>query len=142
MILLAALINFSSCGKKEDMLVIGVSQCSEDEWRNKMNKEILREALFYDNLDVEIRSANDDNQKQIDDIEYFISKDVDLLVVAPNQSEAVSPIIEKAYNMGIPVIVVDRSLNTDNYTAYIGADNYEIGKIAGEYIGGLLGSVK
>ena len=138
-ILLAALINFSSCGKKEDMLVIGVSQCSEDEWRNKMNKEIIREALFYDNLDVEIRSANDDSQKQIDDIEYFISKDVDLLVVAPNQSEAVSPIIEKAYNMGIPVIVVDRSLNTDNYTAYIGADNYEIGKIAGEYIGGLLG---
>lgn len=113
---------------------IGVSQCSEDEWRRQMNSEIHREALFYDGVDVEIRSAADDSRKQEEDIRYFMDKGVDLLVVAPNEAAALTSVVEEAFDRGIPVIVVDRKILSDKYTAYIGADNYEIGKAVGNYV--------
>ena len=124
----------SSCGQKEARYVIGVSQCSDDEWRTQMNKEIRREALFYPGVEVDIRSANDDNRKQTEDIERFIRRKVDLIVVAPNEAEAITPVIEKAYAKGIPVVLVDRRINSDQYTAYVGADNYEMGRQIGHYI--------
>ena len=99
-----------------------------------MNKEIRREALFYPGLEVSIRSASDDNRQQIADIEQFINEGVDLIVVAPNEAEAITPIVEKAYNKGIPVVLVDRRINSEQYTAYIGADNYEMGRQIGTYI--------
>jgi len=99
-----------------------------------MNNEILREAQFYNGIKVEIRTAKDNNQKQADDIHYFINKKVDLLIVAPNEAAPMTPIVEEAYNKGIPVIVVDRKILSDKYTAFIGADNYEIGKAVGNYI--------
>lgn len=99
-----------------------------------MNKEIRREALFYPGLEVSIRSASDDNRQQIADIERFINEGVDLIVVAPNEAEAITPIVEKAYNKGIPVVLVDRRINSEQYTAYIGADNYEMGRQIGTYI--------
>ena len=114
--------------------MIGVSQCSDDEWRTQMNKEIAREALFYPGVTVEIRSAHDDNQKQIADIEYFMDEGADLIVVAPNEAEAIAPVIEKAYARGIPVVLVDRKIDSDHYTAYIGADNYDMGHQIGTYI--------
>lgn len=99
-----------------------------------MNKEIRREALFYPGLEVSIRSASDNNRQQIADIEQFINEGVDLIVVAPNEAEAITPIVEKAYNKGIPVVLVDRRINSEQYTAYIGADNYEMGRQIGTYI--------
>ena len=121
-----------SCTQKHTRYRIGVSQCSDDEWRHKMNNEIVREALFYDGVEVEIRTAKDNNRNQIADIKYFIDKKVDLLIVAPN--EAITPVVEKAYRQGIPVVVIDRKILSDKYTAFVGADNYEIGKDVGQYI--------
>ena len=119
-----------SCTQKHTRYRIGVSQCSDDEWRHKMNNEIVREALFYDGVEVEIRTAKDNNRNQIADIKYFIDKKVDLLIVAPNEAAA----MEKAYRQGIPVVVIDRKILSDKYTAFVGADNYEIGKDVGQYI--------
>ena len=123
-----------SCTQKHTRYRIGVSQCSDDEWRHKMNNEIVREALFYDGVEVEIRTAKDNNRNQIADIKYFIDKKVDLLIVAPNEAAAITPYVEKAYRQGIPVVVIDRKILSDKYTAFVGADNYEIGKDVGQYI--------
>lgn len=124
----------SACTQKEEHFLIGVSQCSEDEWRTQMNKEIIREALFYPQAEVKIQTAKDDNRKQIEDIKQLIRDGVDLLVVAPNEAEAITPVIEEAFDAGIPVVLVDRKIHSSKYTAYVGADNYEIGKRAGAYI--------
>lgn len=123
-----------SCTQKHTRYRIGVSQCSDDEWRHKMNNEIVREALFYDGVEVEIRTAKDNNRNQIADIKYFIDKKVDLLIVAPNEAAAITPVVEKAYRQGIPVVVIDRKILSDKYTAFVGADNYEIGKDVRQYI--------
>ena len=124
-----------SCSRTEqEDYLIGVSQCSDDAWRQQLNNEIRRESNFYPGVHVEIRSADDDNEKQIEDIRYFIRKKVDLLVVAPNESGAVTEIIESAYSGGIPVILVDRSIDSEKYTAFIGADNRDIGRQVGEYL--------
>lgn len=123
-----------ACDRRKPEYIIGVSQCSNDEWRVQMNKEILREALFYPGVEVEIRQAQDDNQRQIKDIKEFIHQKVNLIIVAPNEAGAIAPVLEEAYEAGIPVVLVDRKIHSDKYTAYVGADNYEIGKKVGEYI--------
>lgn len=138
LIYLSALLLSAACTTETSGYFIGVSQCSDDEWRHKMNNEILREALFYQNVNIEIRTAKDNNQNQIEDIRYFIEKGVDLLIVAPNEAIPITPIVEEAYNKGIPVIVIDRKILSDKYTAFVGADNYEIGKTVGNYISTLL----
>ena len=89
-----------------------------------MNEEIMREALFYPNLKVEIRTVEDNNQEQIKDIEEFITNRVDLLVVSPNEAKAITPVVDKAYDNGIPVVLVDRKITSDKYTAFVGGDNY------------------
>lgn len=118
--------------------VIGVSQCSDDEWRDKLNVEIAQEAMFRGNIEVIFRKAYDDNQKQMEDIQFFIDKKVDLLIVSPNESAPVTPAVEKAFDHGIPVIVSDRKVLSEKYTAFVGPDNYEIGVLAGEFIAGQL----
>ena len=99
-----------------------------------MNDEILREAMFYDGVAVEIRSAGDDNRKQAEDVRYFMDKGVDLLIISANEAAPMTPVVEEAYQKGIPVILIDRKILSDKYTAYIGADNYEIGRAVGNYI--------
>lgn len=128
----------TSCSRHEVRFHIGVSQCSDDEWRHQMNNEMLREALFYDGVEVEIRTVKDDNAKQVKDIRHFIEAGVDLLIVAPNEAEPITPVVEEAYDRGIPVIVVDRRILSEKYTAYVGADNYEIGKAIGKYVANML----
>lgn len=124
----------SCSGSREDGCLIGVSQCSDDAWREQMNREIRREALFYPGVEVEIRSAYDDNARQIADIGYFTDRKVDLLVVAPNEAGPVSQAVEAAFAEGIPVILVDRTISSQKYTAFIGADNYDIGWQIGHYL--------
>lgn len=128
----------ASCGRHEPRFRIGISQCSDDEWRHQMNNEMLREALFYDGVEVDIRTVKDDNARQIEDIRNFIKEGVDLLVVAPNEAAPITPVVEEAFDRGIPVIVFDRKILSDKYTAYIGADNYEIGKAIGNYVVNML----
>lgn len=122
------------CTSGEKRYVIGVSQCSDDEWRTQMNQEIQREAFLHTGVSVDIRTAQDNTVQQIHDIEELVSKKVDLLVVSPNEAEALAPVIEKAYAKGIPVVLVDRKINSDKYTAFVGTDNFELGRIAGEYV--------
>lgn len=123
---------------KKARYTIGVSQCSDDLWRETMNNEMQREIGFHKDVNIIIRSAKDDTKKQIEDIEWLINQDVDILVISPNESTAFTPIIQKAYRSGIPVILVDRKIDTDDYTAYVGADNYQIGKEVGLYAAGIL----
>lgn len=129
---------FASCSRNTPRFRIGVSQCSDDEWRRQMNNEIIREARFYDDVQVEVRTARDDNARQEEDIRRFIKEGVDLLVVAPNEARSITPVVEEAYGKGIPVILVDRKISSDRYTAYIGADNRAIGREVAAYIGNLL----
>lgn len=123
---------------REPAYRIGVSQCSEDDWRMLMNEQIEREIMFHPEARVEIRSANDDSRKQTEDIEYFIDNDFDIIVAAPNEAEALTPVITKAYDSGIPVLIFDRDVNNDRYTAFQGADNAAIGKQAALYASRLL----
>ena len=128
---------FQSC-KEETKYRIGVSQCSNDDWRTKMNEEIQREIMFHPEATVEIRSADDSNEKQIADIRYFADNGFDIIIAAPNEADAITPVIEEVYDAGIPVIVFDRNINGDSYTAYQGVDNVGIGKSAADYARHLL----
>lgn len=124
----------TACHREKTLYKIGVSQCSQDEWREKQNDEMRREASFYEGVELEIRSVKDDNEQQIRDIRYFVESGMDLIIVSPNEAVAITPVVEEAYRKGIPIIVTDRKINSDQYTAYIGADNREIGRSAGEFV--------
>lgn len=125
----------TSCSYGDDeIFYVGVSQCSQDEWREKMNAEMQREAMLSHEISLEIRSANDDSSKQKEDIAYFIDKKVDLLIVSPNEAGEVTPAVDEAFDAGIPVVVVDRNVTGDKYTAFISADNVQIGYMQGQYV--------
>lgn len=112
---------------------IGVSQCSQDDWRAKMNDEINREIMFHEDAVAEIRSADDSNAKQIADIRYFVDNGFDIIIVSPNEAEALTPIIKEVYEKGIPVVIFDRNINGDTYTARIGVDDRGLGRSAAHY---------
>ena len=140
LMLLLMLPLFLSCGgSAKKQYVIGVSQCSEDVWREKLNEELRIAALYYNNVDLRIKSAYDDVKLQTEQINSFVDEGVDLLIVAPGQV-TISPAIDRAYEKGIPVIIFDRRTRSDKYTAYIGADNKEIGSSMAEYLAGALTS--
>lgn len=138
-VIIVSLLLTVSC-RKQEPLRIGVSQCSQDDWRAKMNDEIYREIMFHPEAEVEIRSADDSNKKQIADIRYFMDNDFDIIIAAPNEADAITPIIKEAYESGLPVIVFDRNINGNSYTSYQGVDNYEIGRSAAHYARHLLGA--
>ena len=125
---------------REKTYRIGVSQCSADDWRNKMNEEIMREMMFHPEATVEIRSADDSNEKQIADIRYFRDNGFDIILAAPNEANAITPVIKETYESGLPVVIFDRDINGDSYTAYIGVDNRAIGRSAAQYAGNLTGA--
>lgn len=112
---------------------IGISQCSQDDWRNKANDEVMREIMLHEDATVEIRSADDSNAKQIEDIRYFADNGFDIIIAAPNEAGAITPVIKEVYQKGIPVVIFDRDINGDSYTARITADNQAIGREAGKY---------
>ena len=132
LLVLFVLFSFVGCGQKKTYR-IGISQCSSDDWRNKMNDEVMREAILHDDVEVEIRSAHDDSKKQIADIEYFVNNNFDVIVIAPNEADALTPEVKKVYEKGIPVIIFDRNINDSSYTQRIGVDNIDLGKSAAEY---------
>lgn len=127
-----------SCKEKKKMYSIGVSQCSVDEWRDKMNMEMANEAELSQEIELTILSSNDDTEKQIADIRGLIEQKIDLLILTPNEAEPMTPIIENIYDSGIPVILVDRKISSDKYTAFIGANNYQIGTEVGRYAANIL----
>lgn len=128
----------SSCGSPH-RYTIGVAQCSEDSWRAKLNEELRTATYLYGNVDIRVVSADDNDTVQRAQIDRFIDEGVDLLIVSPNQMNSISEAVDRAYDSGIPVILLDRKTGSGKYTAFIGADNVEIGRSIGEFVATQLG---
>lgn len=128
------LLVLAGCNRNTKNYVIGVSQCSEDIWRDKLNDELLMETYQHKDVELLFASAKDNDKLQTEQIEKFIQRGVDLLIISPNQVHSITPVIDKAYDKGIPVILFDRKTDSQKYTAFIGADNVKVGKTIGEFI--------
>ena len=122
------------CTPQQPNYRIGVSQCLDDAWRQKMNQEMSRELLLHPEMTISTRIAYGSNVLQCAQIDSFISERVDLLIVSPNEAEEVKPAVTRAYRAGIPVIVADRRVTGDEWTAFIGGDNYKVGGLMAEWI--------
>ncbi|MEX2564311.1 MAG: substrate-binding domain-containing protein [Cyclobacteriaceae bacterium] len=126
-----------SCGrlKEESTFKIGFSQCvSNDAWRKTMEEEMSRELSFYPELSLIYKDAQGNSTLQIQQVRELVAEGIDLLIISPNESEPLTPIVEEVFQSGIPVIVVDRKISSNLFTTYIGGNNYEIGFTAGQYI--------
>ena len=124
-----------SAAEKKDKYVIGMSQCNLGEpWRVAMNDQIAMAAEKHPEFEVIFADAAQDNSKQIADIENFVQMGVDLIITSPNEATPLTNAVSAAYDAGIPVILLDRKIDGDKYTQFIGADNVDLGRSAGEYV--------
>ena len=123
----------ATCSGGKVQYRIGVSQCSEDIWRVKQNSELRMGAYLQGNVELRFAAAYDSDERQVQQIDSLVATGIDLLIVAPNQVQTISPAIDRAYDQGVPVIVFERKTNSQKYTAFISADNYEMGRVMGEY---------
>ena len=124
-----------SAAEKKDKYVIGMSQCNLGEpWRVAMNDQIAMAAEKHPEFEVIFADAAQDNSKQIADIENFVQMGVDLIITSPNEATPLTNAVSAAYDAGIPVILLDRKIDGDKYTQFIGADNVDMGRIAVEYV--------
>ncbi|MGO5115385.1 substrate-binding domain-containing protein [Candidatus Avoscillospira sp. LCP25S3_F1] len=122
-------------GTTEEKYIIGMSQCNLGEpWRVAMNNQIAAAAEEYPMFEVIYSDAAQDNSKQIADIQNFIQMGVDLIIASPNEAKPLTNVIKEAYDAGIPVILLDRKIEGDTYTQFIGADNVQIGYECGKYV--------
>lgn len=134
-VMMLFLLIFMSCsdGDKHEYR-IGVSQCSSGFWRQKQNNEMLRELLLQEGATMELRCADDNDDKQIADIQHFIDQKVDILIVSPHDTKELTDVIGKAYDAGIPVLLFDRIIDSDKYTAFVGGDNEGVGHLMAAYV--------
>ena len=139
---LLALFLVSSCGEKAPKYIIGVSQCSEDSWRAKLQDELIMATYFNEGVELRFTSAHDDSRLQEKQIDSLVNSGIDLLIVSPNQVDNLTEAIGKAYAKKIPVVLYDRKTNNEQFTAFMGADNYHIGEMLGQYLAGKLGIVE
>ena len=140
-VLIMLLLSVTSCTNKKHPIKyrIGFSQCTiHDVWRQSMLKEMERELSFHPEVSFILKEANLNSALQVKQIKELIDDNIDLLIVTPNEAAPITPILNDAYNKGIPVIIVDRNILSKNYSAFIGADNYKIGLDAGAYASNLL----
>lgn len=128
------------CGKaKSAKHLVGFSQCNLGEpWRVAMNAQVAERAKDFPDIEIAYADAQQDNAKQVADVENFLRQKIDLLMISPNEAKPLTPIVRKVFEAGIPVIILDRAIEGDTYTTFVGADNKEIGKAAGEYVAKLL----
>ena len=103
-----------------------------------MLEGMKRELAFNDNIQFIYKNADGNSKRQIQQVKELLGQNIDLLIISPNEAEPLTPIVNEVYTGGIPVIVVDRKISSSFYTAYVGADNYEVGNLAGEYTANLL----
>lgn len=132
---------FFSCINEEEnkkKFVIGFSQCTSDPWREAVLLEMQIEISNYKNAELVVYNAMDNNNRQISQIRRLISQDVDVLIISPNEAVPITDVAVEAYNKGIPTIIHDRKIQSDEYTVSIGANNYNIGSVIGEYINEIL----
>jgi len=139
-IILLVVTTTYSCNeaKKKSAYTIGFSQCvGSDLWRKTMLEEMETELSLHPGVDFIYTNAENNSNKQIAQVRKMLNDGIDLLIISPNEARPLTPIVEEAYNKGVPVIVIDRKTASTLYTAYVGADNYELGKMAGQYIGSI-----
>ena len=129
-----SLLCLLACNSQPTKFRIGVSQCSEDIWRDKLNSELRMAAYAHEGVDLLFASADDSDERQVQQIDSFLDVGIDLLVVAPNQVGTISPAIDRAYDRGVPVIVYERKTDSRHFTAYMGADNRLMGRQMGEFV--------
>ncbi|WP_207423316.1 response regulator [Desertivirga brevis] len=127
------------CKKRQEIrYTVGFSQCTGDnDWRKKMMEDVKMELSFHPEVDLVFHDAKGSSTTQVNQIEELISQKPDLLIISPNETEPLTPVVEAAFKKGIPVIILDRRIASDHYTAFVGGDNFQIGKIAGKYLGTL-----
>jgi ribose transport system substrate-binding protein len=125
-----------ACGSRQPARrLVGFSQCNLGEpWRVAMNADVAGRAREFPDLEIVFADAQQDNAKQVADVENFLRQRVDLLMISPNEAKPLTPVVDRVFRSGIPVIVIDRGVEGDGFTTFIGADNYEIGREAGEHI--------
>lgn len=130
-----AILLFTACQRQvEKPFVIGVSQCSDDAWRQRMNKELETELIFHPDLILHIRQAKASSAIQCAQIDSFIAEKIDLLIVSPNEAVEVQPAVARAYRAGIPVVIADRRVSGGEWTAFVGGDNQQVGRELGKWI--------
>jgi ribose transport system substrate-binding protein len=118
----------------KDSYLIGMSQANKGEpWRQAMNDQIAAAAAAHPELEVVFADAAQNNAKQVADVENFLQQGIDLLIISPNEAAPLTDVVAKVCAAGVPVIVLDRKVNGDQFTMWIGADNVEIGRRAGQY---------
>ena len=130
-------IFYCSCmdAEKRDIIRVGFSQCiSDHEWRKAMNHSMEVEASLQSNVELTIFSSNYNTDKQIEDINQMIDEGYDAIIVSPLEPNSIVPVIERAYDAGIPVVLIDRKVNTDKFSTYVGGNNLEVGRDVGNYI--------
>ncbi len=132
------IVLLSACSGGSKSYVVGVSQCSEDSWREKMNLELRSAAYAKGNVRIRFATASDNSELQKHQIEEFVQEGVDLLIVAPNQANSISSALDEAYDKGVHVMLVDRQNNSQKFTAFVGADNREIGRAMGHHLAKLM----
>jgi signal transduction histidine kinase/DNA-binding response OmpR family regulator/ABC-type xylose transport system substrate-binding protein len=134
-------IIFQGCSskKKSPEYLIGFSQCTgADLWRKTMSTEMKMELSLHPGAKLIYTDADGSSATQVEQVKWMLKQNIDLLIISPNEAQPLTPVVELAYNKGIPVIVIDRKTASNAYTAYVGADNFQIGKTAGAYVGGAL----
>ncbi len=135
-LLVIGLVSCEKYSDKSSKIKIGFSQSisEDDTWRKSMDNSMKVEASLHPEIDLSIYNANSSSKKQISDIENMIDNNMDVIIIAPLGNDSITSVIDKAFKKGIPIIILDRKVNTSNYTTFIGSDNVEVGKIAGKYI--------
>lgn len=133
----ALLLALTGCTSRQPHYRIGMSQCFDDEWRQKMNDEMDCEILLHSDMSLTRRIAYGSNALQCAQIDSFITEKIDVLIVSPNDPEAVRPAIARAYRAGIPVVIADRRIEGDEWTAFVGGDNYNVGRLMAQWVCGI-----
>ncbi|WP_116206755.1 substrate-binding domain-containing protein [Amycolatopsis circi] len=113
---------------------IGMSQANLAEpYRVRMDDDIRKAAAGVPQFSVSYADAAQDNAKQVEQVNTFLTQGIDLLIISPNEATPLTSVVKKAYDQGIPVLVLDRKVDGDGYTSFIGADNVDIGRQAGKF---------
>src|SRR3954451_7261576 len=128
LLLVVCCLALSSCtvNKTERKFRIAFSQCTgDDNWRRRMLADMRREMAFHPGIEFLCRDAKDNSQRQAQQVTELLNEHIDLLLISPNEAKPLTSVVEDAFNNGIPVIVIDRTIASQLYTAFIGADNEE-----------------
>lgn len=141
-ILLSLLLVGCTCSEPEPVVpqyTIGFSQCADDLWRQIMMVQMEAEVAKHPDLRLVTKMAKNDTEEQVRQMNSLLDEGVNLLIISPNETvQSITEVAERAYSMGIPTIIWDRKIDSDKYSTYISADNYEIGRIVGEYVRAIL----